>query len=306
MNVREWALVTFTILAQMSVGAFWVLGVVHFYATRKAGVEEADRMSDRALLAIIPVLALGMLASLLHLGNPLSAYKAVSNLDSSWLSREILFGVLFAISGALFAFLQWRKIGTFGMRNVVAWIAALLGLGLLTSMSSVYLLGSQPAWNTPATPVSFFVTTLLLGALAMGVAFVWNYARVQKTDPGCADVQCELMRTTLRWIAVASVTLLGIELVVLPVYLGFLAMGNSAALASLRTMFSSFGLLFALRIVLVFVGAGVLGVFLYQNASSAGQEKILGGITYSAFVLVLAAEVMGRFLFYTTHHNIGL
>ena len=155
MNVREWALVTFTILAQMSVGAFWVLGVVHFYATRKAGVEEADRMSDRALLAIIPVLALGMLASLLHLGNPLSAYKAVSNLDSSWLSREILFGVLFAISGALFAFLQWRKIGTFGMRNVVAWIAALLGLGLLTSMSSVYLLGSQPAWNTPATQLKY-------------------------------------------------------------------------------------------------------------------------------------------------------
>jgi anaerobic dimethyl sulfoxide reductase subunit C (anchor subunit) len=306
MNVREWALVTFTILAQMSVGAFWVLGIVHFYATRKAGVEEADRMSDRALLAIIPVLALGMLASLLHLGSPLSAYKAVSNLDSSWLSREILFGVLFAISGALFAFLQWRKIGTFGMRNVVAWIAALLGLGLVTSMSNVYLLGSQPAWNTLATPISFFVTTLLLGALAMGVAFVWNYARVQKTDPGCADVQCELMRTTLRWIAVACVALLGIELVVLPVYLGFLAMGNSAALASLRMMFSSFGLLFALRIVLVFVGAGVLGVFLYQNASSAGQEKMLGGITYSAFVLVLAAEVMGRFLFYTTHHGIGL
>ena len=71
-------------------------------------------------------------------------------------------------------------------------------------------------------------------------------------------------------------------------------------------MFSSFGLLFALRIVLVFVGAGVLGIFLYQNASSAGQEKVLGSITYSAFVLVLAAEVMGRFLFYTTHHNIGL
>ena len=140
----------------------------------------------------------------------------------------------------------------------------------------------------------------------MGVAFVWNYARVQKTDPGCADVQCELMRTTLRWIAVASVTLLGIELVVLPVYLGFLAMGNSAALASLRTMFSSFGLLFALRIVLVFVGAGVLGVFLYQNASSDGQVKVLSNVVYSAFALVFVAEVMGRYLFYMTHQGVGL
>ena len=61
-----------------------------------------------------------------------------------------------------------------------------------------------------------------------------------------------------------------------PVYLGYLAIGNSAALASLHMMFSSFGLIFALRVILVFVGAGVFGLFLYQSASSAGQEKVLG------------------------------
>jgi len=306
MNVREWALITFTILAQMSVGSFWVLGIVHFYATRKAGAEEADRMSDLALLAIIPVLALGMLASLLHLGNPLSAYKAVSNLGTSWLSREILFGVLFAVSGAVFALLQLRKIGTFSVRNIVAWVAALFGLGLIVSMSNVYLLYNQPAWNTVATPISFFVTTLLLGSLAMGAAFVWNYARVQKMNPGCADVQCELMRTTVRWIAVATVLLLGVELVVLPVYVAYLATGNAAAVASLSAMISTFGVVFALRLILVFVGAGVFGLFLYQNASSVGQEKVLGSLVYSAFVLVFVAEVMGRFLFYTTHHGVGL
>jgi anaerobic dimethyl sulfoxide reductase subunit C (anchor subunit) len=227
-------------------------------------------------------------------------------LDTSWLSREILFGVLFLVFGALYAFLQWRKLGSATIRTVTAWVAALMGIGLVYSMARIYMLYSQPAWNTLATPVSFFVTTLLLGALAMGAAFVWNYARVQKTDPGCADVQCELMRTTLRWIAVASVVLLGIELVVLPVYLGFLALGNSAAQTSLQMMFSSFGFVFALRVVLVFVGAGILGLFLYQTASSAGQEKLLGGITYSAFVLVLAAEVMGRYLFYITHQGVGL
>lgn len=306
MELREWALIVFTILAQMSVGAFWVLGIVRYYATRKAGVEEADRMGDRALLAIIPVLVLGMLASLLHLGNPFSAYKAVTNLSSSWLSREILFGVLFLVFGTLYAFLQWRKVGSATVRTVTAWVAALVGIGLVYSMARIYMLYSQPAWNTLATPLSFFVTTLLLGALAMGAAFVWNYARVQKTDPGCADVQCELMRATLRWIAVACVALLGIELVVLPVYLGYLAMGNSAALASLRMTFSDFGLLFALRVILVFVGAGVFGVFLYQSASSAGQEKMLSSMTYSAFVLVLAAEVMGRYLFYITHQGVGL
>lgn len=87
MDMREWALVAFTILAQMAVGSFLVLGVVHFLAQRKAGEAEADRLSDRALLAIGPVLVLGMIASLLHLGTPLSAYRAVTNVGTSWLSR---------------------------------------------------------------------------------------------------------------------------------------------------------------------------------------------------------------------------
>jgi DMSO reductase anchor subunit len=46
MNARDWALITFTILTQMSVGSFLVLGIVHYYANRKAGMKEADRLSD--------------------------------------------------------------------------------------------------------------------------------------------------------------------------------------------------------------------------------------------------------------------
>src|SRR5512141_3045797 len=103
MNVREWALVTFSVLAQMSVGSFLILGLVHFLAQRRAGLAQADRLSDIALLAIWPVLALGLLASLFHLGNPLNAYRAILNVANAWLSREILFGVLFAGVGFAFA-----------------------------------------------------------------------------------------------------------------------------------------------------------------------------------------------------------
>ena len=56
----------------------------------------------------------------------------------------------------------------------------------------------------------------------MGVAFVANYAYIQKKNPGCADQQCELLRSTLRWIAIASVVLLGVEFVVTPVLLAFI------------------------------------------------------------------------------------
>ena len=307
MDIREWALIGFTILSQMAVGAFVVLGAVHFFAARSAGPEQADRLSDRALLAIGPVLVLGLVASLAHLGNPLNAYRAVANVATSWLSREILASVLFAAVGGLFAIMQWRKLGTFAVRNVIAWIAAAIGLFLVYSMGRVYQLPLQPAWDTLATPILFFTTTLLLGLLAVGAAFVANYAYVQRQAPGCAEAQCQLLRGSLRWFAVGAVGLLGIQLVTVPLQVAYLAaLPSEAARASVGLMFGQYGLLFGLRLVLAFVGAGVLAVFVYQNAASAGRERVLGWLAYSAFGLVLVAEVIGRFMFYATHVKIGL
>jgi anaerobic dimethyl sulfoxide reductase subunit C (anchor subunit) len=307
MSIREWALITFTVLTQMSVGAFLVLGVAHFFAARSAGMDEADRLSDRALLAIGPVLVLGLLASLFHLGNPLNAYRAVGNLSTSWLSREILSSVSFTLVGALFALMQWRKIGTFALRTAVAGLAALIGVVLVYSMSQVYQLPSQPAWDNWGTPLSFFSATLLLGALVIGAAFVANYAYLQRNDPSCAEAQCQLLRGALRWIALAAVLLLGVELIAAPLQVAYLAASQSpAAISSAQLMFGQYGLIFALRLVLVFIGAGVLGVFLYQNAMSPGREKIMGSVAYASLALVLVSEVLGRFVFYASHVRIGL
>jgi anaerobic dimethyl sulfoxide reductase subunit C len=306
MNVHDWALISFTILVQMSVGSIWVLLLAHLFAARKYSVEAADRLSDRALYALIPVIALGFLASLLHLGNPFSAYRAVTNLGSSWLSREILFGVIFAVLATVYAFLQWRKIGSVGLRNVIAWLAAIDGLVLVYCMARVYMLESQPAWNSWATPVSFYTTTFLLGVLAMGAAFVANYSYIQRKQPGCADEQCTLMRETLRWVALAAVILLGVELLVLPIFIATLASGSANGLASVKLMAGSLSWLLMLRVLLVFLGAGVFGMFLYQNAMSAGKEKVVGSMAYLAFIVVLVSEVLGRILFYASHLRIGI
>lgn len=306
MGAREWALIIFTILGQMSVGAFVVLGFVHFFAVRKAGAEEADRLSDRALLAIGPVLILGMVASLFHLGNPFNAYQAIMNFGTSWLSREILFGVAFAVLGGVFAIMQWRKIGSFGLRNVIAWITAVVGLVFVYSMSQVYMLPTQPSWDAVATPVSFFVTTFLLGALAIGVAFVANIAYLKRKADESLQVQMELLRGSLRWISFASILLLGVELVVSPLYIANLAVGGGAALASVQLMIGDMGLVLALRLILVFIGAGVFGIFLYQSSLSADKMNLIAAFALGAFTLVLVSEVMGRFLFYATHVAVGI
>lgn len=304
MNTHDWALVAFTILAQMSVGSFVVLGIAHFFAARSAGAEEADRLSDRALLAIGPVMVLGLLASFFHLGTPLNAYNAIGNLGSSWLSREIFCGVAFTAFGAIFAFMQWRKMGTPNLRTAIAAVAALVGLALVYSMSNVYLLRTVPVWDTLLTPVSFFVTTFLLGSLAMGAAFVANYSYVQRKNPGCADAQCTLLRSSLRWIGIASIVLLGIEFVVLPVYLAYLS--SDATVVAGEMFVNSFGFVLVARLVLVFLGAGLFGALVYRNAISVGREKIMGTLAYAAFALVLISEILGRFLFYASNTGFKL
>jgi anaerobic dimethyl sulfoxide reductase subunit C (anchor subunit) len=306
MRIQDFALITFTILMQLSVGAFVVLAFARLYATRKANVNEANRLSDRALYWIVPIVILGLLASLLHLGNPLGAYRAVNNFGTSWLSREITFSVAFTLLAFLYTLLQWRKILSVGLRNVLAWITALVGLGLVYVMGNVYLLDAQPAWNTWVTLVTFFLTTFLLGTLAVGAVFVTTYASVKRREPEHAKTQFGLVRDIVRWIAVVAVILLGIQLVILPLYVASLSSGSAAAAATATLLVGPFGWALILRVALVFLGAGVVGMFLYQNAQSAGKENVLGNLAYTSFILVLAAEVIGRYLFYATHVRLGI
>jgi len=140
----------------------------------------------------------------------------------------------------------------------------------------------------------------------MAAAFVANYAYLQRKKADCAEAQCTLMREALRWIAMAAVLLVGVELVVLPIYLVTVASGSATGLASVKLMAGTFGWMLALRVLLAFIGAGVFAMFLYRNAMSPGQEKMLGTLAYTAFVIVLIAEVLGRILFYTTHIRIGI
>ncbi|HML20548.1 MAG TPA: dimethyl sulfoxide reductase anchor subunit [Aggregatilinea sp.] len=303
METREWALVTYTILSQMAIGSFLVLGAIHFWAQRRAGEAEADRLSDRALLAIGPVLVLGVLASLLHLGNPMNAYRAITNFGSSWLSREIFFTMAFTGVGFVFAIMQWRKIATPTIRMAVAAAAAIIGVASVYSMSHIYMLPNQPSWNTAATPLSFFATTLLLGSLAIGVALSVNYSYIKSRKEAAVDVQANLLRESLRWIAVAAIVVLGFELVVVSASL--VNFGSGDAADSLVNIANDYNVLFILRIGLVFLGAGVFAFFLYRTASVLGQERVLFALIYGAFALVLIAEVMGRYLFYASHIKIG-
>lgn len=299
MDTREWALLAFTILGQTAAGLMIIIMVVRAYIARKTGNQSADQLTNRALYWVVPIMAVAFLASLLHLGSPMNILGALPNLGTSWLSREVIIGVAFVVFAVLYTFLQWRKTGSAGIRNIIGWITAVLAVAYVYAMSMVYMIPTQPSWNTLATPLMFLTGSLLLGALAMAMALV-------SLQAGFDGQASELSHTILKGLAITSIILLGIQFVVLPVYMAYLSTQGTAALESLNMMINSYGALLAFRLFLIFAGAGVLAVYLYRDASILGKEEAMVTLAYSSFFLVLFSEVLGRFIFYATHYRIGV
>lgn len=295
MNTREWALIIFTILAQLSVGMLFVLLLVRAYISGKSGAEKAATLTDLPLYGVAGLMALALVASLFHLGKLVHVIGAVPNLATSWMSREVVSSVLFMVVLVVFAFLSWRKIGSEGLRLTLAWLGVIVGVVLLICMSMTYMLPAQPAWNTLATPINFFVTALLLGIVGSAAALV-----------ATAKADLELLKSVMKWASLAAVVLLGVELIVLPLYMAFLSMQGTAALQTLDLLVTQYGFLLFFRLLLVIIGAGVLAVYLYRDASAAGGERTFATLAYSAFALVFVSELLGRVLFYATHYKIGV
>ncbi len=292
MNAHEWALIIFTLLAQLSVGMLIVTLIIRTYVASKTSAEHAAQTTDRLFYVVTVLMILALIASFFHLGKLTHIIGAVPNLSTSWMSREVVTSVTFMILSALLAFFTWRKTGTESLRMILGWVSVLVGLFLLVAMSLTYMLPAQPAWNTWATPIMFLTTTLLLGVLGTATVLVFTRAEVDNQ--------------VMKGIAIASIVLMGLELLIMPIYLAYLSTQGVAALRSLNLMVGVYGWALALRLVLVFVGGGILATYLFANASASGKEKALATLAYSAFVLVLVGEVIGRFLFYATSYRIGV
>ena len=274
--MKERALVVFTILAQAAVGT---LGALHLLA---AG---PDRPAG--LLVVAGLMLVAMAASLLHLGSPLLAWRALWNVRSSWLSREIWSAALFGAASALYAGLVWFDYGAPRLHTVVFWAAVLFGLALLLSMAWAYRLRTVPAWNSWATPVSFLVTTLLLGGLLAGLL-------VEVFSP------TGLPAAVRPGLAAGTILLLCLEFLLLPLWLVRLAGRPGARERALRRVVQERRALFQGRLVLMIAAVVVAGLWLTPGVAWGPL------LWLPLYLLVLASEVFGRVLFYAAYEREGV
>jgi DMSO reductase iron-sulfur subunit len=152
----HWPLVVLTLLTQLALGtvaASVALDIIGADATRSAVASLGAGL-----------LALG--ASLLHLGRPVHAWRALANLRRSWLSREVALFLAFAAAAAVHA-----ACGLVGGPTVVTGLIAVAigGAGVYAS-GRLYLVPARPVWNSPRTLVAFYATAMALGPLAALVA----------------------------------------------------------------------------------------------------------------------------------------
>jgi DMSO reductase anchor subunit len=160
---EEAPLILFTLLGQLAVGGFWAMSWI--FPPLWTLVERGT-----ILLWLIPQLVIGislgvgMLASFAHLGTKKNAWRVLTHLRRSWLSKEILFAGLFGLGWLSTTLISvTRPQVTFE----AAALTSILGIGLVYSMSQVYRIPAAPGWNTWRTNASFIVSALLLGVSVM-------------------------------------------------------------------------------------------------------------------------------------------
>lgn len=147
-------LVGFTALSPIAIGGLAGLLLVR-------GTPSVD--ADWGALAVLGVALLALVASALHLGRPLRAYRAMAQLSTSWLSREVVLFGIFVLLLAAYA-LPIHARGWDEIRGPLAILACVVGGLSLWATGEVYRLPSRPTWNSWRT-----VASLLLGALGAGL-----------------------------------------------------------------------------------------------------------------------------------------
>jgi DMSO reductase anchor subunit len=171
----HWPLIVMLVMTQLSVGGF--------AAELVAAVGSSTLGSGSGLHPVLCVGLgwLGLAASVLHLGRPLRAYRAVIGVRHSWLSREVLAFGLFVVLATthvtvVSAWPDWIKAG--GLTRLVS-LSLIVAAGLAGVACSVlvYHVVRRPYWHMRYSGVKFAGTAVVLGLALFQLALAGRTGR---------------------------------------------------------------------------------------------------------------------------------
>lgn len=273
-------LVVMLVLTQLAVGTFLGLELV-----RRLGLVAASSAAKGATAALV-ITAVALVASLVHLGRPQYAWRAVIGLRHSWLSREIVAFGAFAPLGVLHALTVagWlpASVGALLPSSVTGAVASAAGIVAVATSVMVYVATGREGWRGRAVAARFTVTTLSLGAL--GTAFL-TVDGVLGPDAGAVG--------WLRVGAAISVVALVADVLPLTRRSGDLSRSRDRRARLLRTVL--------VRTVQLRVAAGGLAIASALGASAVatrGAPVAAAGLAFAALALATVGELAARWWFF--------
>ena len=264
---EHFALTLFSICIQAAVGIMLFVAIGRLM--NKEGVFK-NAVITAAGLGII-----GMLASLLHLGRPLSAMNALFQFGSSWLSREIWFTAIFVGLTVVAAVLLYVKPQASGAVTGLSAGAALVGLIDAFAMAKIYSSASVPVWQGAATTIEFYAAALSMGAMLFLVLSGKEAGKMKK-----------IVALTVAAVVVVQVA------VVVPYFIS-LGAGTGTALQASLMILGSLKTAVAIKWLFILAGAGLV---LWQAKDE--QSKSVSGVVAGGAALILVGQVVGRYVFY--------
>ncbi len=162
------SIVFFTVASGSGYGLLFWLGLL-----RATGQISADPLLAFSALAVaLALITAGLCSSLLHLGNPQRAWRALSQWRSSWLSREGVAAVITYIPalgcGAAIA------TGQDGLALLAGLAAAVCALVTVYCTAMIYAsLKPIKEWAHPLVPAGYLVLALFAGAALLALLAAW-------------------------------------------------------------------------------------------------------------------------------------
>jgi sulfite dehydrogenase (quinone) subunit SoeC len=158
------SIIAFTTASGAGCGLLFLLGLA-----APAGLIPATPWLGLAGLGLaLGLITLGLCTSLLHLGHPERAWRAVSQWRSSWLSREGAMALLTYLPALVFA-AGWLLHGSTGGWIAVSGVLAALGAALTVYCTSMIYASLKPIreWRQPLVPPVYLAFALMTGALLL-------------------------------------------------------------------------------------------------------------------------------------------
>jgi sulfite dehydrogenase (quinone) subunit SoeC len=160
------SVIFFTVISGCGFGVLFLLGVLLAIDPQLSGRSEAlIALSLGGVFA-----AIGLASSLLHLGQPQRAWRALSQWRSSWLSREGVAALATFLPALALAWLLWRGDAGPGLRIAGALLAGCAALTVWCTARIYSSLKTIPAWRN-----ALVLPGYLLFALLGGGVWLWLF-----------------------------------------------------------------------------------------------------------------------------------